>query len=126
MSFRRQKIKLANINHAQTAVEATVKAPDAWSRQLGSDGAKNSKNRLRYKVQLLNVTSFVDVGHLPTLLKTKLAGTDITAYSIGTGGPSPTIRSTGRCSSGQASASPDWKKYTGSCGLTTPSWCTTS
>lgn len=64
--FRRQQIKLTDINHAQTAVEKAGEKTEAWSRQLGTDGAKDSELRFGYKVQLLNVVSFMDVCHFLT------------------------------------------------------------
>lgn len=38
-------------------------------------------------MQLLNITSSLDVGHFIALLKTKLKGVELTAYSVDTPGP---------------------------------------
>ncbi|TYZ69123.1 hypothetical protein PybrP1_000086, partial [[Pythium] brassicae (nom. inval.)] len=85
--FRRQKLRLTDVNRTQTSQEQAGKQVDVWKRQLGSDGAKNSVHRLTYRVQLLNITSFLDVGHFLALLKARLNGVELTAYSIDTPGP---------------------------------------
>lgn len=48
---------------------------------------KTIEQRFRYKVHLLNVSSFMDIGHFLTLFKAKLDGADMTAYPIDTPGP---------------------------------------
>lgn len=114
--FRRQKIRLTGVNHAQTVAEKKGEKKDAWGRQLGTDGAKNSEQKFRYKVHLLNVTSFLDIDHLLTLLKAKLAREDITAYSIDTPGPQSEHSQHWNSNLARANVQLDFTRCTGSSG----------
>lgn len=60
--FRRQKLQLTHANRAQMAHDKETTVTDPWKRQAGRDGVKNSSMSFCYRVHLLKMTSFFDVG----------------------------------------------------------------
>ncbi|TYZ58000.1 hypothetical protein PybrP1_008312 [[Pythium] brassicae (nom. inval.)] len=86
LPLRQQKIRLADVNQAQTQAEKTTDKVNVWTRQPGAGGVKNSERTFRYWVHLLNMASLLGVGHFLAALKAKLGGGEMTAYSIDTPG----------------------------------------
>lgn len=78
--------RLIRLKNAHEPPRADEKAADVWKRQLGADGVENADSRARYRVQLYNVSRFVNITQLVEYLKHRL-GASFYAYSVDSYGP---------------------------------------